>query len=141
MARLVGSVLVLLCLAAIIFWATSPAHRDRPPMEVHDLLAHGEKFDGKVISVRGTAVTGIALFSTGGFILQDSADSSSRIIVLSRRGVPPLNSLTVARGLFRQAIQINQYRYDILVPPQWCEHTDVPLSFLLVVSIVCANSG
>lgn len=125
-------------IATCAFSSLRSSHRDEGPLSVHEILENGSKFEGKLVSVHGIAISGVGLLWAGAYRLRDTT-GNAELFVLSETGVPPLRREATATGVFKQGLTIGQYRYGALVPQGWCDLERAKNSVSQIIAALCTT--
>lgn len=99
-----------LCLATLLGLLFGCSSLTATP--VGDVLAHPEKYDGKVVSVKGTVKGSANLMLVKGYSL---GDEKGQLVVITDKNVPNPGTSMVVRGKVHQAFSIGGKNLLVLI--------------------------
>lgn len=103
--------LLLVSSVAALLGAVYYSHAKRDTLTVYSLNHDASALDGQTVEVRGFVIKNASILNTGGFVL---GDGRSEVLVLSKNGVPKFEREVTVTGIFRKAISLNNFEYNII---------------------------
>lgn len=84
------------------------------PVKVADIKANPSRYEGKVVTLRGKAVSGTKLpFMSQGFYQLD--DGSGTLVVITKKALPPEGEKVFVRGKVQTAFRIGGESFGLVI--------------------------
>jgi len=110
-------ILIALCIGlvgAAGYTMAKPTWRYLSAEQVSDVMNRPDKFDDRVISVRGMVVgMPVAVIGIGGFRLSQPG-TNAELVVISRSGVPRRGEVLTVTGRFEQLAAFNDKQFGFI---------------------------